>query len=126
MDSGSRCGSGKPVELFVDEHWDQFREIWGGSPATTLPEGIFSFNIDPVLEGMESNHGHEERTSALEDDAEVVHPSTGHAILSTDTKRTVTEGKWTVGLFSRKLIFFRELLFFSLAIRKYTLFFIRN
>ena len=32
----------------------------------------------------------------------------------------------TTGLFSRKLIFFRELLVFSLAIRIYTLFFIRN
>ena len=55
VDSGSRSGSGKPVELFVDKHWEQFREIWGGSPATTsLAEGITSF-MDPTQE----QHGQE-------------------------------------------------------------------
>ena len=60
-----RIAVGKPVEIFVDEHWDQFRDIWVGSPAATLPEGISSFNIDLVLEGMESNHGYDTKSGRL-------------------------------------------------------------
>ena len=44
VDTGRRSGSGRQVTQQLNIHWDDLREIWGGSPAVTAIEGgITSF-----------------------------------------------------------------------------------
>ena len=67
-----RIAVGKPVEIFVDEHWDQFREIW--VPRNNSTGGYFLIHHRSSVgkNGIQPRVRYEERTSALEDDTQTM------------------------------------------------------